>query len=345
MSAKKRILLSLAAVLLPLVALGLIEMALRAAGFEHDTSAPRYRFVTPEARYADDEGGAMVRDDALFWRLRPGLRGPDGALHVKDTGYRSGFAPLPEPGVQRIVCLGDSSTFGLQVSETATWSAVAQAFLRAEAVDVEVLNLGVPGYSSHQGLVLLRTEALALRPDVVVCAFGTFNDWVPARGRTDAEQYDVSLASSLRVVQAFSRLLGRRRAEEGTAVPGLLDDIDTRDHAGPRRVSPSEFEANLHAMIEAIRGASAAPVLLTSPLPDETLERNPIALLYAEASRRVARSDDVPIIDGWALFAESPPPHDALFADFCHPSRKGHAVLGAALAETLEREGLVTPPR
>jgi pyruvate kinase len=325
----------LAAVLLPIVALGIVEVGLRIAGFEHDSSAPRYLFLNPEAGYAQTREAAMEPDPELFWRLRPGLTGVDGTQFVKLTGFRSDFAPEPAPGTRRIACIGDSNTFGLQVPEDRAWPAVTESMLRAEGRPAEVLNLGVPGYTSHQGLVLLRTQVLALRPDVVVCAFGVFNDWIPARGRTDAEQHSGSSAPALRVVQAIGWLLGKERPAESFELADLLDNIDTRDYDGPRRVDPGEFEGNLRAIVETSRESGADVVLLASPLPDVTLERNPIATEYAETMRRVGQAAGVPVVDGWALFATSGQGGAPLFADFCHPSARGHALLGHELARVL----------
>lgn len=328
----------LAAVLLPLALLGVAEIALRVAGFENDASPPAYLFLNPEAGYASSGSGAMVPDDVLFWRLRPGFSGADGTEYIARTGYRSDFGPTPPDGTRRIACLGDSSTFGLQVPASATWSAIAEGFLRAERENVEVLNLGVPGYTSHQGLVLLRTEVLALDPDVVVCAFGTFNDWVPARGRTDAEQQGGQPGESLRVVQAVAWLLGRTAFDDPSRLVGpgdRLDDIDTSAWDEPRRVGPDAFEENLGELVETARDAGVRPVLLASPLPAETLARNPIAAEYAEITRRVADEAAVPLVDGWELFAASHLGESDLFADFCHPSAAGHAILGTALAELL----------
>ena len=327
----------LTAVLLPVVTLLVIECGLRLAGFEHDTAPLRYLFLNPEAKYAETQEAALEPDPDLFWRLRPGLTGLDGTKFVKLTGFRSNFAQEPPPGIRRIVCIGDSNTFGLQVQERAAWPAVTEVMLAADGERAEVLNLGVPGYTSHQGLILLRTRVLALRPDVVVCAFGTFNDWIPARGRTDAEQSSGAGTSPLRVVQVLTRFLGRERPRETFELTDVLDNIDTRTYDGPRRVDPDVFAENLTEMIAITRGAGADAVLLASPLPDDTLERNPIATEYAEVTRGVGREEAVPVVDGWTLFAASGEGGQPLFADFCHPSPRGHAILGSELARTLTR--------
>jgi lysophospholipase L1-like esterase len=79
-----------------------------------------------------------------------------------------------QAGVLRIACLGDSSTFGYNVEQDETYPRRLQALLDAEYPGkFEVLNFGVPGYTSLHGLETLKHRALAFHPDVVTFAFGT----------------------------------------------------------------------------------------------------------------------------------------------------------------------------
>ncbi len=328
-----------AAALLPIACLLVAEAGLRLIGFRHDVLPPSYAFTNPEAAYGGSDDGVTMHDPELFWRLRPGWTTPSGAPLVADTGFRSAFEIHKASGIRRIVCLGDSSTFGLQVRLAAAWPAVTERRLRADGnPQFEVLNLGVPGYTSHQGRVLLERSVAALDPDDVVLAFGAFNDWVPARGRTDAEQGTTPLWAGLRVVQAVARACSL--TDTTAAAPaGRLDDIDTRSLEGPRRVGPDDYAANLRTCIGWAQARGSGVVLVASPLPRATLERNPIATRYAAVAAEVARDAGVPFVDGWRTFAESGLTDAVLFADFCHPSARGHALLGAEVARCLSATG------
>ena len=58
--------------------------------------------------------------------------------------------------------------------------------------------------------------------------------------------------------------------------------------------------------------------------------------------RDAASRHGAPLIDAGALFREAGAGADALFVDEMHPSRRGHALLGQALADALRhrvREG------
>src|SRR5690606_12738629 len=142
----------------------------------------------------------------LFFRLRPDahlelvdVMAPEAvrertrwSVHTNGRGFRTpAFEDRPAAGVLRIVALGDSSTFGWGVEHFAAWperlrSALARRWNLPRG-RIEVINLGVPGYSSFQGRVLLERTALGLAPDLVVWSY-LANDGA-ATGESDAEAY------------------------------------------------------------------------------------------------------------------------------------------------------------
>ncbi len=201
----------LLAVLLPLALFALVEGALRLGEFRHPLDPPPYRFAGPAGGlWSADDDSPMVRDPELFWRVRPGIAAPDGCGRINSRGYRTPEPRIPKPaGVQRIVFVGDSVTLGLGVAPKDAWPTRLADALHALRDDprIEAVNLGVPGYSSHQGSRLLTTDVAELEPDVVVC-FGGVNDWAPARGRTDDEQKGIPWYRTLRVVELTARLAG-----------------------------------------------------------------------------------------------------------------------------------------
>jgi lysophospholipase L1-like esterase len=67
---------------------------------------------------------------------------------------------------------------------------------------------------------------------------------------------------------------------------------------------------------------------------------------FNDALREVALRNDAPLVDAAARF-ERESPHglvgDALFADFVHPSIRGHQIIAAAIEETLRGAGMPAP--
>ena len=91
------------------------------------------------------------------------------------TGYRGEEMPAaPQPSTVRIACVGDSWTFGMPVAQDETYPEPpgGMASPGAARTRYEVQNFGVLGYSSFQGLQLLKTRVLAFHPNVVVIGFG-----------------------------------------------------------------------------------------------------------------------------------------------------------------------------
>lgn len=83
-----------------------------------------------------------------------------------EHGARTGPAPLAEermPGLRRLVCLGDSFTFGAEVSDEQAWPYL----LDAEREDLEVANLGQGGHGLDQSLLRWRRDGAPLEPDEV----------------------------------------------------------------------------------------------------------------------------------------------------------------------------------
>lgn len=81
-------------------------------------------------------------------------------------------------GVFRIVCLGGSSTYGIGPSSTFTnWPVVLQEELNRVglAKPVEVLNLGLQGYSTFESQINLALRGVEFRPDLVL-VYHTIND-------------------------------------------------------------------------------------------------------------------------------------------------------------------------
>jgi hypothetical protein len=92
-------------------------------------------------------------------------------------GFRGHDLPIPKAGDRtRVVVLGDSIAFGLDVSDDETFTHV----LDARDNGIEAANLAVQGYGPDQELLVLMNEGLRLDPDVVVLAFCLANDLADA---------------------------------------------------------------------------------------------------------------------------------------------------------------------
>ncbi len=99
----------------------------------------------------------------------------------KELTYHPGFNSLglrgPElplartPGVARVLCAGDSTTFGFYVEDQDTYPFRLETRLAASGKKVEVANGGCGSWTITDEARFLEDHALALEPDVVVLLF------------------------------------------------------------------------------------------------------------------------------------------------------------------------------
>ncbi len=110
----------------------------------------------------------------LVARLRAGARVAQGGKLVTSTPFhtRSTGADTAVPGAIRVAVVGGSTTFGSGVTDDDSWPARLQAQLGPGYL---VLNFGMPGYSTAEGIVQAALLVPESRPDVVVF-FEGWND-------------------------------------------------------------------------------------------------------------------------------------------------------------------------
>jgi hypothetical protein len=70
-------------------------------------------------------------------------------------------------GKRRILVLGDSFTFGEEVSDDETFP----HYLESALPNTEVVNFGVQGYGHDQMLLCLKEEGVKYYPDIVILDF------------------------------------------------------------------------------------------------------------------------------------------------------------------------------
>jgi len=85
---------------------------------------------------------------------------------------------LAKGGDFNIICIGDSFTYGLGASPEESYPGQLQHILNKAVPErhIKVINLGIPGYNSSQGLRYLRGELDFYKPKVVFIMTGMNNE-------------------------------------------------------------------------------------------------------------------------------------------------------------------------
>lgn len=116
-----------------------------------------------------------VPDPETEWRMKANYTGEYSRvpLQTNADGYRSPELAVEKPeGHVRVICLGDSLTFGHGVEERFAYPQILQRLLSEQMPERkwEVVNTGVEGYSTFQETAQLR-RCMKYKPDLVVLLF------------------------------------------------------------------------------------------------------------------------------------------------------------------------------
>lgn len=205
LSAKKKSLFALAA--LAALAFGL-EILARILGFPGDSISAQSRLhIHDQAVFDAAVGvfqpafrGEVAFPEVLRFRVSinaAGLRGPE-------------LRATSEPA-RRILCVGDSTTFGIYVNDDETWPARLQEL----HPQLELINGGCPGWSTRDALRFCREKALPKLQPAIVLHMVCGNDLLDLRAE-DQGKYFHQLArlhppslleDALRAIQRNSALI------------------------------------------------------------------------------------------------------------------------------------------
>ena len=274
-----------------------------------------------------------IPDPVLLWR--PVDRRPYTSQRLKGP-----VAEIPKPaGTFRIMCYGDSNTDG---PNDRGWPEVLARRLAARmgdsGVEFEVLNAGVAGYSSYQGLMRFRSQVARFQPDLVTVSFG-WNDVTAAIGRPDNEfqlppRWLVGAQRQL-LRYSFYRVAEKIARQWAPEPP---------PSTGPR-VPLADYLANLEGFLATGRRHGAEVVLLTRPhsLPAAKLARirnhwRGQVPLYNRSLVELGRRLEAPVVDVQGFFERN---HPEEFSDNCHFTLAGHEKMAEMLIEAFVDSGLL----
>lgn len=237
--------------------------------------------------------------------MQGGLR-----MKIKTADITTGEAPLPES----IVLLGDSTTASRPGEVKLTTSDLLDRALVKSQPKLPVLNRGVGGNTSVDGLKRLKEEVDNLKPRLVVIRFG-IND-------------------------------------------AAIDLWKTPPAIAPR-VSLTDYEANLRAMVQLAQSHGAAVILSTSnPIrwtpklktlyggapydvnAEDGFDR-PVLSKYNDVVRKLARELNLPLADVHQSYLQYAQEHgvsvDSLLLDGMHPNDAGHKLSAEQLVPMIQQ--------
>ncbi len=285
-------------------------------------------------------------DPIYGYRVKPNqdVRRFGNRLTYNAQGLRNeAIAPFPAANTLRILCLGDSITYGgAQTDQTETYPYLLQAAWKARLARdnsptrVEVLNASAGGWGMGNILAYLRT-------------FGTYNSHLIILQVGSNDLFQPPTAGDLvgRAVSFPSRAPwfaledGFTRYFLPKYLPALARDPGVQ--VAPSRL---ELDRNLQRIAAIVRLARDRRARIAIFLIEQPAGLEPNLPLYAEGKTRLA-----------ALAAQFNAPYlrlrdrlataggTALFRDGLHPNPQGNRAIAEALADALYDRGWEIPSR
>ncbi len=302
--------------------------------------------VVPEWQAPDNAAVIMVSHPTRMWGMGPGVRrNGDVTATIGENGLRGQPPELPRPaGRERVMVIGDSSFFGHGLRDDETIPARIGETLRARGVDADVVNAGIPGYSTVQSRILLDELGWSLEPTlVVVGSLWSDNNMDGFRDvdllRTIAVYRDNPLSRSA-LFRTTAAWIDRERGGNGARIITW-----TKDSSWPslrqRRVPLQDYAENLDAIARAAREHGAGIAFIAPAckgLVDGTITFagwDP----YFDAQAAVAAWHGVPVVGVKAAMTASGQSPEGLFLDLMHPSAAGASIIATATVDALVGAG------
>jgi len=274
------------------------------------------------------------QDPVLFWRSRAGVP------PFSSQGFKTSIqmaVPKPE-NVYRVMAYGDSNTEG---SDSMDWSKKLQEILQSRNTPErihEVINAGVGGYSSYQGVQRFLQEWETYQPDLVFVSFG-WNDLPEAIG-----QPDKSYKPNSAVLVQILRTLIQYRSYQAIQHYMVSGELQERKKEAQPRVPLDDYMKNLERFGAVGRAKGFEVVFLTRPYRATTTEikkqsgwRGRVPS-YNEALVKYAEQKGEHLIDVQKYFETET---EGLFIDETHFSNEGMAEMARLLVRELDARGVL----
>lgn len=310
--------------------------------------------VSRTVTYIEVNPAPLERDVELLWRNVPGARktqpvnprafGRNDMWTIENNslGYRGPELLDVNTGERpyRIVCVGDSITFGFSVDQPDTYPQQLARVLseRYPGRRFEIVNAGVPGWSWMQGLRFLDLRADALDPDLVIIGHGTNDQLFPSKFTDEerflrlgsplsrAKQRVAIFAAETNLFRAISRTLPPRAIDAPS--PGCQQQI--QQSGGCRRVSLDQIAQAVQEVGRLAAGRGTALLVVNTDFVQTAAVQGvrrgveaasiPFVDLVAELMARRQKDEEERAVRLGLAPATNPPPYEARPGSDSHKS-------------------------
>jgi lysophospholipase L1-like esterase len=295
-------------------------------------------------------------DPLLLWRLRPNLDHAVWDFTILSTNaqhFRAAYPIGSKPaGTFRIVCLGDSVTFGYRVPpvwpdkpkdfnpDWQPYPMLLEKELRTANPNrqIEVFPMAVPGYTSHQGLAWLQRDIGYLQPDLVIASFG-WNDAslsdAPDRETIKTGWLPVTTRWLIDHSQTFAHATRWLRSRKTPPAAGSVRPQS--------RVSPLEYRDNFEGIVRLARENGAAVIVIGAPYRDS--KTNPpeaeVMTAYRAELKKAMQQSQTPYLEILELTEAAGGVNEGFFGELIHPNHMGHRLMASELLKLMDQQRML----
>lgn len=302
-------------------------------------------------------------DPILGWKGNPNLvlydgmgQAPENLVYATNAaGYNDREWPAQQPrgAGKRIVVLGDSFTYGFNVHFGEAFPRQLELLL---GEGMQVLSLGLPGYSTDQELLQLQDEVFSLRPDLVLVGFfmdDIFNNGAIAThdGKYPKPYFDLhggeltlknvpvpnlwSNSALLRFLkERFYRLRTKFHVDQRWRRTDWMSVFDTSFAESEQWRVTLALLARMNALCVQQNVRFAIVVI---PVVDQITD--PRLRSYEKVLRAFSRRENIHILDLLPYFENRV--DGSFLANDRHWSARGHRIAAQSIAAFLSQEGLL----
>ena len=255
-----------------------------------------------------------VVDKDLFW--------------INPATINEDFKLIP-PDTTRIICMGDSTTAGYHMLPKGCSFPEQLDMLLTNSCNskIDVINAGVGGYSSYQGLIFLKKHILNYKPSIITIKFGC-NDAASAFPLPDK---DISIKKEHMII---SKALNHSRIYQ---LIWFLKTVKINKYYSqhsselPQRVNCKDYRENINEIVTIAKNNGIKIILITNPT------RNPDLLVqrYNKILRDIAKSQNVLLINADLIFKDLGEKSKDLFYDSGHLKAEGEEIIAAKLNDVI----------
>jgi hypothetical protein len=317
------------------------------------------------------ERGMLSPDPVLGHVLTPNFNGTLSRIdfkidvHINKDGLRGPELQPRTDSAVRILCLGDSMTWGWGVTEEQVFTAVLGQQLQKHYPDtnIQMINAGVPFSGTNDEVALLKRRIVEFDPDIVVLQFNAVDDFeqnrLPSIERQVFEDGIVRYVPDYEWTRGPAWMTLLNRAKHESHLIRLLSEIAGQALMRANMLSSLESvssnffnddEAEIAtqllteiAMLSKQAGASA--VFMFAPEKMQALAKPSEELRAARLVREVAESVDTAFVDLTPASVAQGDVETLFSKTEGYWTVSGHQMIALLLFDEIVNEQLITTAR